>query len=72
MKVDQFSGYNDKKNWIENLEKQVKNKYATERTKMEEKVRDEVSRHKTGGSSTVQRIPEYDSHPDNYRKAIEN
>ncbi len=40
MKVDQFSGYNDKKNWIENLEKQVKNKYATERIKMEEKVRD--------------------------------
>ena len=39
---------------------------------MEEKVRDEVNKHKTGGSSTVTKIPEYDRHPDNYKKLIES
>ena len=38
---------------------------------MEEKVRDEVNKHKTVGSSKAEKIPEYDKHPDNYRRSIE-
>ena len=34
-------------------------------------MREEVNNHKRGGSS-VNRIPEYDNHPDNYRRSIEN
>jgi hypothetical protein len=35
---------------------------------MEEKVREEVKKHQS--SSALNKIPEYDNHPDNYRRSI--